>query len=145
MAKSPARVKAKMENNVRTGGTEMRAGMQASAGPEAAILANPANSKAKWLNGLAEAQKKDSWLLGVQKSANESRWKNAAPKAAQNWESQSGVMVENYMKGYSARMAIQEQADTAVQGMPDATIQQRLAKASARALKVSELSKAGKY
>ena len=131
MAKSRARVAAKMQDRVRTAGSELKAGMLEGADPIEIALKNPAEHAKKMADGLNEAIRRGKVEAGLKKAKNRNAWKNSIERAAQHYEASADRMVANALEDYDARIAAIERALAKVANMPRTTRDQRIAYSAA--------------
>ena len=126
MAKSRARVAAKMQDRVRTAGTELKAGMLEGADPIDIALKNPAEHAKKMADGLNEAIRRGKVEAGLKKAKNRNAWKSSIERAAQHYEASADRMVANAMEDYDARVAAIDRALAKVANMPRTTRNTRM-------------------
>jgi len=131
MAKSRARVAAKMQDRVRTAGSELKAGMMEAPDPIEIALKNPAEHAKKMADGLNEAIRRGKVEAGLKKGKSRNAWKNSIERAAQHYEASADRMVANALEDYDARVAAIERALAKVANMPRTTRDQRIAYSAA--------------
>jgi len=131
MAKSRARVAAKMQDRVRTAGSELKAGMMEAPDPIEIALKNPAEHAKKMADGLNEAIRRGKVEAGLKKAKSRNAWKNSIERAAQHYEASADRMAANALEDYDARIAAIERALAKVANMPRTTRDQRIAYSAA--------------
>ena len=128
MVKSKERASAKMERNVRTAGTELKAGMTDAIDPLTILSADPKKYGDKMAAGVAESVRTQKWAKGIEKAKGRNAWKTSADRAAAHYQEAAPRMVANAMEDYDSRAACIERAQAATKNMPTTTRAERMQK-----------------
>lgn len=129
MAKDVNRVIAKFQSRVAGAGDEYLAGVQ---DPSRDWMTAYQKAQPRLKQALQEAISKDAFVKGAQKSGGTNNWQEKAiKKGAQNYTAAATTAAEEYAKKVQMVLEAGEAARKATEGMPDTTLEQRIAKSVA--------------
>lgn len=129
MAKDVNRVIAKFQQRVAGAGEEYAAGVN---NPTRDWLQAYQKAQPRMKQALQDAIAKDAMVKGAQKSGGTANWQSkAADKGARNYAASATDAAAGYAAKASMVMEAGEAARRATEGMPDTTLEQRIAKSAA--------------